>query len=63
MTINGDGDLALTHRDLVYNVNPMLVIVKLTRGGLVLLQSPNNVFYSIPPKNCDLFKGDHNESK
>lgn len=59
--LNGIGDLAFSGElkpFLYYRgyENRYMTIVKLTRGGMVYLKGDDEKFYSVPPKNVDLWE-------
>ena len=52
--INGDGDLALTHKELVYSPH-FSKIVKVTKGGMVIVVNDGKE-YSVPSRNVEPLK-------
>lgn len=56
--INGNGDLGMCSelKPFIYNENRFMLILKLTKGGMVYLEGDDGKYYSIPPKNIDLIK-------
>ena len=56
-TVNGYGDLAMESemKILIYN-KTKVKIIRLTRSGLIQVQSPDNKLFSIPQKNLDIIQ-------
>jgi len=55
--INGIGDLGINVelRGLIQKKTP-LVICKLTKGGMAYLLDDDGKYYTVPPKNVELYK-------